>query len=124
MNQIGFINSYSFIYSARPGTPAANMKKIDDVEAKKRLKEFQDLADFKKKEYRKNLLNSKTKVLFENKLQHGNKYFGRDEYQNSVIATSDKDLTGKIEIVNITQFNHNTLFGEIISNHKTGQHAA
>ena len=41
-----------------------------------------------------------------------------------MIATSDKDLTGKIEIVNITQFNHNTLFGEIISNHKTGQHAA
>ena len=49
MNKIGFINSYSFIYSARPGTPAADMKKINEVEAKKRLKEFQNLADLKKK---------------------------------------------------------------------------
>ena len=113
MNKIGFINSYSFIYSARPGTPAADMKKINEVEAKKRLKEFQNLADLKKKEYRKTLLNSKTKVLFENRIQNENKYFGRDEYLNSVITTSDKDLTGKIETVNITQFNNNTLFGEI-----------
>ena len=124
MNKIGFINSYSFIYSARPGTPAADMKKINEVEAKKRLKEFQNLADFKKKEYRKTLLNSKTKVLFENRIQNENKYFGRDEYQNSVITTSDKDLTGKIETVNITQFNNNTLFGEIFPKNKTGQHAA
>ena len=124
MNKIGFINSYSFIYSARPGTPAADMKKINEVEAKKRLKEFQNLADLKKKEYRKTLLNSKTKVLFENRIQNENKYFGRDEYQNSVITTSDKDLTGKIETVNITQFNNNTLFGEIFPKNKTGQHAA
>ena len=48
MNKIGFINSYSFIYSARPGTPA-DMKKINEVEAKKRLKEFQNLADLKKR---------------------------------------------------------------------------
>ena len=124
MNKIGFIKSYSFIYSARPGTPAADMKKINEVEAKKRLKEFQNLADLKKKEYRKTLLNSKTKVLFENRIQNENKYFGRDEYQNSVITTSDKDLTGKIETVNITQFNNNTLFGEIFPKNKTGQHAA
>ena len=30
MKQVEFINSYSFIFSARPGTPSANLKKIDE----------------------------------------------------------------------------------------------
>ena len=36
MNKVKFINSYSFIYSARPGTPAFNLKKIDKKDAKKK----------------------------------------------------------------------------------------
>ncbi len=41
MTEVKFINSYSFIYSARPGTPAADLKEIDKITAKKRLKKFQ-----------------------------------------------------------------------------------
>ena len=116
MKKLKFINSYSFIFSPRPGTPAGNMKKIDTKIAKERLAIFQKVADEIKKNYRKKLINTISKVLFENKTKNGNKYFGRDEYFNSVIVDSNENLIGEIRDVKINQCNHNTLFGEIISN--------
>ena len=55
MTVVKFINSYSFIYSARPGTPAADLKEIDKITAKKRLKKFQKIIDKIIKNYIKNL---------------------------------------------------------------------
>ena len=49
MKKIKFINSYSFIFSARPGTPAADLKKVDIKIAKERLTFFQSVADDIKK---------------------------------------------------------------------------
>ncbi|MDC0409133.1 tRNA (N6-isopentenyl adenosine(37)-C2)-methylthiotransferase MiaB [Pelagibacteraceae bacterium] len=114
MNDVKFINSYSFIYSARPGTPAFNLKKIDQENTKTRLIQFQKLADKIKINYRKNLVNKITSTLFENKIKNEDKYFGRDEYSNSVIVQSDENLIGKIKDVKILKVNHNTLFGETI----------
>ena len=57
MKEVKFINSYSFIYSARPGTPAFDLKKIDQKVAKNRLLQFQKLAEEIKIRYRKNLIN-------------------------------------------------------------------
>ena len=64
---MNFINSFSFIYSPRPGTPAANLKTIDDRIAKSRLEKFQSIADKIKRNYRKTLVNKFSKVLFENR---------------------------------------------------------
>ena len=58
-----FINSYSFIFSPRPGTPAGNLKMIDLKIAKDRLSIFQKLANEIKKKYRDKLINSTAKVL-------------------------------------------------------------
>jgi len=124
MNNIKFINSYSFIFSARPGTPAYNLEKVSEKEAKKRLIEFQFLADKIKINYRKELINKNAKVLFENKVKNDNKYFGRDEYFNSVIVESKDNLIGKIKNVKILHVNQNTLFGEIISNLNQTNYAA
>ena len=115
MNKIKFINSYSFIFSARPGTPSANLKKIDDNLAKNRLAIFQNISKKIKTEYREKLLTKITPVLFENKTKEKNKYFGRDEYFNSVIVESSENLTGKIKNIKITKVSQNTLFGEISS---------
>ena len=93
-------------------------------EAKKRLIEFQNIAEKIKNNYRKKLINKTVKVLFENKMKSGNRYFGRDEYFNSVIVESDKDLTGKIKNVKILKGNQNTLYGEIISNLNQTNYAA
>ena len=124
MEKINFINSYSFIFSARPGTPSANLEEIDSKIAKKRLLLFQNTADRIKKNYRNKIINSTIKVLFENKTTDGNKFFGRDEYFNSVIVKSNNDLIGKIKTVKIDTCNQNTLFGEVISENKRSEFAA
>ena len=113
LKKVKFINSYSFIYSPRPGTPSANLKSCDETEAKKRLAIFQDLSNNFKKKHRKKILNKEIKVLFENKMKNQESYFGRDEYANSVVVKSTKNLTGKIIKVKIKDFNQSTLFGVI-----------
>ncbi len=124
MKQVEFINSYSFIFSPRPGTPAADLKKVDENIAKERLFTFQRIADEVKKEYRKRLVNSVARVLFENNVKGDGKYFGRDEYFNSVIVNSNENLNGKIKNVKIENCNHNTLFGEILLEGKPKEYAA
>jgi tRNA-2-methylthio-N6-dimethylallyladenosine synthase len=124
MKQVEFINSYSFIFSARPGTPAANLEKIDEKIAKERLVIFQKAANEIKEKYRKKLVNSTASVLFENNTRGQDKYFGRDEYFNSVIVHSNEDLTGKIRKVKIDKCNQNTLFGEVILEDKPKEYAA
>ena len=124
MKKIKYINSFSFIFSARPGTPASSLPKLDDEEAKSRLIEFQKNADIIKINYREKLLNKTVGVLFENKMKSGNRYFGRDEFFNSVIVESGVDLTGKIKKVKILDGNINSLFGEINSNIDKTNYAA
>ena len=124
LNKVKYINTYSFTFSARPGTPAANIKKIDDNIAKERLSIFQKEASSLKSAYRNELTGTTAKVLVENKVSDKNKYFGRDEYFNSVIITSNKDIRGKILNVKINNCNQNTLFGEIIINDKYEDYAA
>ena len=124
VKEVGFINSYSFVFSPRPGTPAGNLQEVDTKIAKERLFIFQHIADEIKKNYRKKLINSNAKVLFENKMKNENKFFGRDEYFNSVIVNSREDLTGKIRNVKINQCNQNTLFGEDITDTQHKEHAA
>ena len=124
MKQVNFINSYSFIYSPRPGTPAANLKEIDLYTAKQRLVEFQSLADQIKKDFRNKLVGQFVRVLFENKAKKENTYFGRDEYFNSVIVSSKQNLTGTIKDIKILDCNKNTLFGKIIEDFEKKEHAA
>ena len=124
LTKIGFINSFSFVFSARPGTPAFNLKQVDKTEAKSRLIEFQNIAENIKINYRKNLIKKNVKVLFENKMKIGNRFFGRDEFFNSVIVESNNNLSGKIRYVKILKGNQNTLFGEVVSNFNQNNHAA
>ena len=115
MKNIEFIHSYSFIFSARPGTPAFGLKKVDQKISKERLINFQSIAERIKTNYRKTLINKIIPVLFENKIKNENKYFGRDEYFNSVVVQSDNNLSGKIINVKILKSNQNTLYGKFIS---------
>tara|TARA_A100001015_G_C14868701_1_gene663426 strand:- start:189 stop:563 length:375 start_codon:yes stop_codon:yes gene_type:complete len=124
MKNIEFINSYSFIYSARPGTPAFNLTNIKHEIAKKRLSDFQIIARKIKINYRKNLINKMSTVLFENKTKNLNEFFGRDEYFNSIIVKSNRNLVGKIKNVKILEINQNTLLGEINENFKEKKYAA
>ena len=113
---VKFINSYSFIFSPRPGTPAAKIKKINYNIAKERLIRFQKKAEQIKLRYRKDLLYKESSVLIENKVKNKKEFFGRDEFSNSFIIKSEKDLRGQIMKIKINGANQNTMFGEIINN--------
>ena len=124
MKEVKFINTYSFVFSARPGTPAFNLTKINSKDAKERLITFQNLSEKIKINYKKNLINKTVTVLFENKINNGNNYFGRDEYFNPVVVKSNIDLSGKIKKVKISNINQNTLFGIQTPSLKQSNYAA
>ncbi len=124
IKNVKYINSYSFIFSARPGTPAYKLEKVNQSEAKERLISFQSIAEQIKTKYRETLISRISNVLFENKTKEGNKYFGRDEYLNSVIVESNESLVGKTKKVKIVSGNHNTLYGEALSNLNQNNYAA
>ena len=114
-----FINSYSFVYSSRPGTPASKLDNVEFKIAKERLITLQALLEEKNSKYKKSFLAKSTEVLFENKLDKQNKYFGRDKFLNSVIVRSNQNLTGQLLDIKIKDFNHNSLFGTTLTNEQS-----
>jgi len=116
VKNIKFINSYSFIFSPRPGTPASKLKLIDKEIAKERLINIQKILEDHQIKKNQALLDKSIKVLVENKLKDQNKYFGRNVFLNSVIFDGEKKYIGKVVDVKITKSNRNTLFGKIVEN--------
>ncbi len=113
VKEIKFINSFSFIFSPRPGTQASKLKELNNSISKERLIKLQSFLFKNQIDHNKSLENKEIDVLVENKTKDQNKYFGRNEYFNSVIYSSDKNDIGKIVKVNIENSNQNTLFGKI-----------
>ena len=114
IKKIKFINSFSFIFSPRPGTVASKLDTISREISVKRLEKIQKQLFDNQIEMNKSLENKEINVLVENKTLEGNKYFGRSEYMTSVILDgSDTDI-GNIVKVKINNSNQNTLFGEVI----------
>ena len=85
VKEIKFINSFSFIFSPRPGTKASKLKEINNSISKERLIELQSYLFKNQINHNKSLENKEIDVLVENKIKDQNKYFGRNEYFNSVI---------------------------------------
>lgn len=113
VNKIKFINSYSFIFSPRPGTKAANLELIDEKISKERLKIIQKHLFENQKNINKSFENKSVDVLVENKIKDQTKLFGRNKYMNSVIFEGEENSIGKIVKVKILDSNQNTLFGKI-----------
>mgnify|MGYP002814593825 CR=1 FL=1 len=113
INKIEFINSYSFIFSPRPGTVAEKLKQIDKSILLKRLKKIQKQLFDNQIKKNKFLENKIIEVLVENQTDDKLRLFGRSEYMNSVIFDGNKELIGKILKIRIEKTNQHTLFGHI-----------
>ena len=111
VEKIGFINSYSFIFSPRPGTPAAEKKLNNLAESAKRLKKLQNILENIQIKNNKTYHQQYCEVLIENKLSNQEKYFGRTKYMIPVIFDSDNCQPGELVNVKITSFNQKNLFG-------------
>ena len=116
IKRIKFINSYSFIFSPRPGTVAAKLKLIDKKILTERLEKVQNLLFENQMRMNKSLENKNLNVLVENLTDDGTQVFGRSEYMTSVIFNGKKNDIGKIKKIKIEQSNRSTLFGEKINN--------
>ena len=116
INKIKFINSYSFIFSPRPGTKAAELDLIDYEISKDRLIKMQKILFSHQIKKNKSFEDKLIDVLVENKISGQNKFFGRNEYLNSVIFNGDEKKIGKIVKVRVDTSNQNSLFGKIECN--------
>ncbi|MDB2489915.1 tRNA (N6-isopentenyl adenosine(37)-C2)-methylthiotransferase MiaB [Candidatus Pelagibacter bacterium] len=116
IKRIKFINSYSFIFSPRPGTVAADLKLIDKKISIERLEVIQNLLFKNQTNMNKSLENKMINVLVENLTDDQTQVFGRSEYMTSVIFNGKKEDIGKIMSVKINKSNRSTLFGELIVN--------
>ena len=112
IKRIKFISSYSFIFSQRPGTVAADLQLIEKKILTERLEKVQDLLFENQIIMNKSLENKNLNVLVENLTEDKAQVFGRSEYMTSVIFDGKKSDIGKIIKVKIEQSNRSTLFGE------------
>ena len=118
IKKVNFISSYSFIFSPRPGTVAADLDLVNNQKSKERLEIIQKKLFNNQVEKNKSLENTIVNVLVENKMKDGIKLFGRTEYMTSVIFDGDLDSIGKVVQVEITSSNQNSMFGKLKENYK------
>ena len=115
IKKVNFINSYSFIFSPRPGTVAADLDLIDKKISTERLEKVQNKLFDNQMNMNKSYENKTINVLVENLTEDKTQTFGRSEYMTSVIFNGNKDDIGKILPVKIKQFNRSTLFGDVVN---------
>jgi tRNA-2-methylthio-N6-dimethylallyladenosine synthase len=111
IKNVGFVNSYSFIFSPRHGTPVAEKQPNNLLESKKRLKKLQNTLENIQLVDSQMYVQKYCQVLVENKLAGKEKYFGRTKFMSPVKFESDNCQPGDLIDVKITSFNQNSLFG-------------
>jgi len=116
IKKIKFINSYSFLFSPRPGTVAGELRSSDKIVLAKRLEKIQKQLFENQTIMNKSLENKILNVLVENFTKDKTKVFGRSEYMTPVILDGVKSDIGKIVPVKINSSNRSTLFGEMVNN--------
>ena len=115
IKEIKFINSYSFIFSPRPGTKAADYDLINPNVSKDRLITIQQMLSSYQLETNKLFNGTNIEVLIENRMNNQKKLFGRNKYLNSVIVEGSENLIGELANVTINHYNQNTLFGKTLN---------
>ncbi len=118
IKKVKFINSFSFVFSPRPGTRASKLKMIDENITKERLSIIQEQLFNNQIEINKSMQNNIIDVLVENKMKKQKKFFGRNKYISPVIFDGIDSYIGKIVKVKIQTSNQNTLFGSVNNNMK------
>ena len=115
MDDIGFDNSFSFIFSARPGTPAANLPDETPMEVKKqRLKVLQDRLLLQVGRYSQAMIGTTQRLLVTGVSKKDEKQLsGRTECNRVVNFDGDASLIGQFIQVEITDSQPNSLRARI-----------
>jgi tRNA-2-methylthio-N6-dimethylallyladenosine synthase len=116
VNEVGFLNSYSFIFSPRPGTPIDIKETKNSDQSKEKLKKLQSVLEKHQLKSNQSFIHKDCKVLIENKSKNKNSFFGRTKFMTPVKVESDNCKIGQEIDVKITSSNKNSLFGFYNSN--------
>ena len=114
VRQVGYGQAYSFKYSSRPGTPAAEKVGIDPILANERLQELQTLLTSQQHAVQALMVGREVSVLFEKKGRSDGQLIGKSEYMHAVHAVAPEHMLGQIIPVRITKNMTNSLTAEII----------
>src|SRR5262245_43345498 len=114
VDEVGFAGAFSFKYSARPGTPAAEItdQVPDDVKSE-RLQRLQRSIDRQQAEFNARTLGTTFDVLFEKRGRYAGQIVRRSPYLQPVQVLADAGMIGMIAPVTITQLSANSLFGKL-----------
>ncbi len=116
VREVGFASSYAFKYSARPGTPAAEMAgQVDEPVKAERLGALQALLEEQRQAFNRACVGRRLAVLFEKPGRHEGQIIGRSPYMQAVFAEGPASRIGEIAEVEIVGLSANSLRGRIVS---------
>ncbi len=115
IKNIEYGQAFSFKYSTRPGTPAAERDQVSEEVKTARLHELQDLIKKQQKKVQDKMVDKNVQVLFERKGRFDNQLVGKSEYLHAVNVTDPTISVGDLKQVHITKSNANSLSGAVVN---------
>ena len=113
---VGFASSYAFKYSARPGTPAAEMPgQIDESTKARRLAALQEVIEDQRQAFNRKTIGRRFEVLFEKPGRREGQVIGRSPYMQSVFAEGPRSLIGELVDVEMVAAEPHSLRGRVVS---------
>ncbi|MBR0791034.1 tRNA (N6-isopentenyl adenosine(37)-C2)-methylthiotransferase MiaB [Bradyrhizobium manausense] len=116
VTQIGYAAAYSFKYSARPGTPAADMQEtVSPAEMDQRLERLQELIDGQQSAFNRAAIGSTVDVLFERPARRDGQIVGRTAFLQPAHVMASPDIIGQILPVRIDSLERYSFLGELVT---------
>ena len=113
VRQVGFVQTYSFKYSARPGTPAAGMpNQVSEPEKEARLAELQTLLNEQTRAFNESCVGRVMPVLLDRPGRHPGQLVGRSPYMQPVHVDGMEGRMGQVADLRITAVHPNSLAAE------------
>jgi tRNA-2-methylthio-N6-dimethylallyladenosine synthase len=113
--RVGFAQAYSFKYSPRPGTPAAEMEQVSEEVKAGRLARLQAALETQQQRFNSACVGREIDVLFEKPGRLAGQLVGRSPYLQPVQAIAPAAVIGSIARVRVVEAGTNSLFGEIVA---------
>ena len=113
IREVGYGQAYSFKYSTRPGTPAAERAQVEEDVKNARLQALQALLREQQQATQDAMVGKTVKVLFEKPGREPGQMVGKSEYLHAVHVQADDIGQGDIRPVRVVASNANSLTGEI-----------
>src|SRR5262249_52356971 len=119
---VGFASSFSFKYSARPGTPAAERSNQVPAELKaERLARLQALTEAQRAAFNRRAIGQVTDVLFVKAGRHAGQIAGKSPWMQPVQVNAPADYVGQVAAVEVTAAGTHSLFGRLLNSTTVGQ---